>query len=216
MRYSLCASLVALAAVVLTLGALGQGWGTLLVPQLARQVQAGEPAQGDGGSNADQSTDSGEKPKRDKTPPKEGKPGEAEEPPLLLDDEPPLLLDDEGEQEKPTKAMVDNDRCFVCHLNYKTEELALDHAKADVGCAKCHGNCDKHIADESWASGGNGTPPEIMYRRDEVNPACLKCHTRSKMDKDAHEEFFAGKAKEKHCTDCHGKHRLTERKCKWK
>ena len=117
---------------------------------------------------------------------------------------------------KPTKAMVDNARCFVCHLNYQKEEIALNHAKADIGCAECHGNCDKHIADESWASGGNGTPPEIMYRRNEVNPACLKCHTKSKMDEDAHEEFFAGKTEERHCTDCHGEHRLTERKCKWK
>ncbi len=163
-----------------------------------------------------------DQPAKDKTAPEKGKsgdngkPGGKEEPLLLLDDEPPLLLDDEGEEEKPTEAMVDNARCFVCHLNYKKEEIALVHAKADISCADCHGDCDEHIADESWASGGNGTPPEIMYRRDEVNAACMKCHSKRKMDADAHEEFFAGKTEEKHCTDCHGEHRLGKRKCKWK
>ena len=29
---------------------------------------------------------------------------------------------------------------------------------------------DAHIADESWASGGNGTAPDIMYTRDKINP----------------------------------------------
>jgi hypothetical protein len=31
-----------------------------------------------------------------------------------------------------------------------------------------------------------------------------------------HKAFLAGTAKEKYCTDCHGEHRLLERKCKWK
>ena len=150
-------------------------------------------------------------------PAKKDKPATDKKPLLLLDDEPPLLLeDDDDQQEKPTKAMVDNKRCFVCHLNYEKEKIALTHAKADISCAECHGNCDEHIADESWASGGNGTAPEIIYRRDQVNKACLKCHMKSHMDEEAHEEFFAGTSEEKHCTDCHGKHRLEERKCKWK
>jgi len=140
-----------------------------------------------------------------------------DDPPLLLDDDPPLLLDDDdGDKGKPTAAMVDNERCFVCHLDYKLEELALDHAKAKISCAECHGNCDKHIADESWASGGNGTPPEIMYRPKEINPACFKCHEQDDLDPDEHDEFLAGKTKEKVCTDCHGKHRMPKRKCKWK
>ena len=82
--------------------------------------------------------------------------------PLLLDDEPllleeePLLLSDESE--KGTVAGgADNSRCHVCHINFSQEELAVAHARAAIGCAGCHGASDAHIADESWASGGNGS-----------------------------------------------------------
>jgi len=142
---------------------------------------------------------------------------EDDEPPLLLDDEPPLLLlDDDGQEPEKGKAMADNSRCHHCHLNYVGEKLATVHAKAKIGCADCHGNCDEHIADESWASGGNGTPPEKMYPREKINPFCLGCHSREKLNRKKHEDILAGTAKEKYCTDCHGDHRLEKRKCKWK
>jgi len=121
--------------------------------------------------------------------------------PLLLDDV-PLLLDDGESSATSVVAGADNTRCHVCHLNYVQEDLALIHAKAKVGCVDCHGNCDAHIADESWASGGNGTPPEIMYPRDKIIEFCVSCHPREKPPT-------------KICTDCHGKHRLAERKLKW-
>ena len=124
--------------------------------------------------------------------------------PLLLDDEPLLLLDDGPDEDSSTESMADNSRCFVCHINYMEEDIAVTHARANIGCADCHGNCDEHIADESWASGGNGTAPDIMYPREKINPFCTGCHTGEKIDK------------EKYCTDCHGDHRLTNRKCKWK
>jgi len=136
-----------------------------------------------------------------------------EQPLLLLDDEPPLLLDD-GKQ--PTGPVADNSRCHVCHLNYKKEEIAVTHARANIGCAKCHGECDAHVADESWAWGANGTAPDIMYPRAKVNPLCMRCHRKDRIPADKHKRFFAGAAKEKYCTDCHGRHRLIERKCKWK
>ncbi|MHC4181218.1 MAG: hypothetical protein ACYSWU_27285 [Planctomycetota bacterium] len=139
-----------------------------------------------------------------------------EGPLLLLDEEPLLLLDEDDESPPPTGPMADNSRCHHCHLNYVEEEIAVVHARANIGCADCHGNCDEHIADESWASGGNGTPPEIMYPREKVNPCCLNCHPREKIETTEHEAFLAGTAKEKYCTDCHGDHRLTERKCKWR
>ena len=141
-----------------------------------------------------------------------GKPGGEE--PLLLLEEAPLLLDDGAGT--PAGPVADNARCHVCHLNYITEDLAVVHAKANIGCAKCHGESDAHIADESWANNGNGTAPEIMYPKDKINPACQKCHPQAEVDEDEHADFFAGVTKEKVCTDCHGKHRLTERKCKWK
>jgi hypothetical protein len=139
-----------------------------------------------------------------------------DEPPLLLDDEPLLLLDDEPEAEQSDEPGADNNRCFVCHINYMQEDIAVIHARANIGCAGCHGESDEHIADESWASGGNGTAPDIMYPRAKINPFCMGCHTKDKIDTEQHEPLFAADAGEKYCTDCHGNHRLPSRKCKWK
>ena len=139
-----------------------------------------------------------------------------DEPPLLLDDEPLLLLDDEPDVEQSQESGADNSRCFVCHVNYMQEDIAVIHARADIGCAGCHGESDEHIADESWASGGNGTPPDIMYPRPKINPFCMGCHPRDKIDTEQHKPLFAGGSQEKYCTDCHGDHRLAVRKCKWK
>ena len=144
--------------------------------------------------------------------------GGDEEPLLLLDDEPPLLLDDGGEASATPKGPVaDNSRCHVCHLDYQKEELALDHARAKIGCAGCHGDSDAHIADESWADGKNGTAPETMFPKPKINPFCLECHPKDEIGKkDTHKKFLAGTGKEKYCTDCHGDHRLPKRTCKWK
>jgi len=138
-----------------------------------------------------------------------------DEPPLLLDDEPLLLLDDESEEDS-LESMADNSRCFVCHINYEQEKIAVTHARQGMGCANCHGESDEHIADESWASGGNGTAPDRMFTRAQINPFCMSCHTKEKIDTEQHKILFAGDSGEKYCTDCHGDHRLTNRKCKWK
>ena len=128
-----------------------------------------------------------------------------------------LLLLDNGSEDKPsTGPVADNSRCHVCHLNFEQEEMALTHARANIGCAKCHGPSDAHIADESWASGGNGTAPDIMFPADKINPSCMACHPREKLKAENHAPFFAGTNDKKHCTDCHGKHRMASRKCKWK
>ena len=140
----------------------------------------------------------------------------AEEAPLLLEDEPLLLLDEDAGDSDHDGPMADNSRCFVCHVNYMTEEIAVTHAKADMGCAACHGPSDAHIADESWASGGNGTAPDIMFPKAEINPACMTCHSRSTIDTPQHAVLFASDTPSKVCTDCHGNHRLHERRCKWK
>lgn len=138
-----------------------------------------------------------------------------EEEPLLLEDV-PLLLDDPLAAEGPEGPIADNSRCFVCHINYMQEDIAVIHARRDMGCAYCHGESDEHIADESWASGGNGTAPDIMYRKPDINPFCLNCHPKDKLPSEEHKELFAGTALAKYCTDCHGDHRLANRKCKWK
>jgi len=143
------------------------------------------------------------------------KPAGESEAPLLLDDEPLLLLDDELDAGQSDGPEADNSRCFVCHINYMQEDIAVIHARADIGCAGCHGESDEHIADESWASGGNGTAPEIMYPRPKINPFCMGCHAKDKIDTDQHKSLFANFEKTV-CTDCHGSHRLEVRKCKWK
>jgi hypothetical protein len=139
-----------------------------------------------------------------------------DEPLLLDDDEPPLLLEDDPDEGSSTDSMADNSRCFVCHINYIDEDIAVTHARVNMGCANCHGESDEHIADESWASGGNGTAPDIMYPRAKINPFCMGCHTREKIDTEQHKPLFVGNNNEQYCTDCHGDHRLTNRKCKWK
>jgi hypothetical protein len=128
----------------------------------------------------------------------------------------PLLLEEEPAGETSAKPAADNSRCFVCHVNYRQEKLAVTHAKADVGCVRCHGASDAHIADESWASGGNGTAPERMYRRDQINPSCLHCHSQDKLNPAQHVAVLADTQGKQVCTDCHGTHRLPQRRCKWK
>jgi len=140
----------------------------------------------------------------------------AGEPLLLLDDEPLLLLDDEEPSEAAEASAADNSRCFVCHANYLDEKIAVTHARAGIGCADCHGESDAHIADESWGSGGNGTAPDIMFPMDKIVPACMRCHPKDKIDIPDHEPVFAQSAEKKVCTDCHGDHRLTVRRCTWK
>ncbi len=141
---------------------------------------------------------------------------------------PLLLLDDDEEDSEP---MADNSRCEVCHLDFAEEPIALTHAKADMGCTECHGDCDEHIADESWAVGGNGTAPGKLYYRKDINACCEKCHDehdvpaakviavwlkRHPTKPGAKPKKFV--PKQIVCTDCHGDHKmhLKERKCKWK
>ena len=131
--------------------------------------------------------------------------------------EAPLLLDEEPESKIADANAADNSRCQVCHINFMKEELTMVHAKAGIGCAKCHGVSDAHIADESWASGGNGTAPDIMYPRLKINPFCIECHTREKIGEvEMHKDLFDGSGGDKTCVDCHGKHLMAKRKCKWK
>jgi len=130
-------------------------------------------------------------------------------------EEPLLLLDEPPAEESAAEAGADNSRCFVCHVNYATEELAVNHARRNIGCAHCHGASDAHIADESWGSGGNGTAPDLMYPRDKVTPACMTCHPKDKIDAPHHEPAFVV-SDAKVCTDCHGDHRLATRRCKWR
>ncbi len=127
-----------------------------------------------------------------------------------------LLLEDEPAGGASDEPAADNSRCFVCHANYMQEKLATGHAKANISCATCHGPSDAHIADESWASGGNGTAPDRMYTRDQIDSSCMACHPKDKINTPQHMAVLADTEGKKVCTDCHGNHRLPQRRCKWK
>ena len=103
--------------------------------------------------------------------------------------------------EKLRNIPADNYYCYVCHANFEYEEpLAEVHVEAEVGCAECHGPSLAHRSDED-----NVTPPDIIYRRSQVDVACVECHTR-------HEERGAPADKplpeDPVCTDCHGEHQI--------
>jgi hypothetical protein len=44
----------------------------------------------------------------------------------------------------------------------------------------------------------------------------MGCHPAGKIDTEQHKPLFTGTGEKKYCTDCHGNHRLANRKCKWK
>jgi hypothetical protein len=104
--------------------------------------------------------------------------------------------------DKSKRAAAENSACFVCHGNYKTEELASTHSQAGVACADCHGQSIDHCNNEE-----NIIPPQIMYPREKINSACKKCHATHKLALTADPP--------KVCTDCHGKHRLRLRTKLW-
>jgi len=141
-------------------------------------------------------------------------------PPLVIDKSAPLLLDDPPKEEDPWAVpqgpMADNSACFCCHTNYEEEPLAVRHAKANLGCIKCHGKSYAHRDDED-----NITPPDIMFPADKIDEACRKCHTTH--DAPALEVIARWKKccpkktdlKKLVCTDCHGQHRLKLRTVRW-
>ncbi len=110
---------------------------------------------------------------------------------------------------EPKPPKVDNGRCFVCHANYEEEPLALAHAAGEVGCEDCHGESKTHTNDED-----NMTAPAVMYPREKINSACLKCHQEFAFNRkpDPVPGMPAGPAV---CTDCHFKHRLARRDRIW-
>jgi hypothetical protein len=112
--------------------------------------------------------------------------------------EPLPLLEDGNSGESTdlnTGPVADNSRCYICHINYEQEKLTSSHAKADIGCERCHGASDAHCSDKDGI-----TPPDIMYPAEKVNPFCKSCHPNSNLS-----------GSKKFCTDCHGEHRLGHR-----
>jgi len=128
-----------------------------------------------------------------------------------VDEEPLLLIEDNASLIPASELAVDNSRCHVCHINYSFEKLAVDHAKAGVGCEQCHGSSDAHCSDED-----NVTPPDVIFAEEKIQPFCMDCHVKEKIDIKPH-RIFLGKADgaKNYCTKCHGDHRLIVRTRRW-
>jgi hypothetical protein len=141
-------------------------------------------------------------------------------PPLILDDDEPLLLLEEPEEEEKSaaelKALTESQPCFVCHVNYQEEPLAVGHAKMGFSCVTCHGDSFAHRNDEN-----NTTPPDTMYPPDQIAKKCGECHKTH--DAPARKVVARWQKRCAHkidpktivCTDCHGQHRLKIRTVQW-
>ena len=135
---------------------------------------------------------------------------------------PPLSLEgylDEKLPEAPTnqpKMKVDNQSCYVCHDNYKEEELVIRHGVEEIGCIDCHGKSFDHRDDED-----NVTPPEVMYPRAEINECCSDCHDEHDVSPSKVIAQWQKRGltetdpKKLVCTDCHFRHRLERRMIRW-
>ncbi len=137
--------------------------------------------------------------------------------PLKVDRSAPLLLDEPAAKGEDQAYLKINEACYVCHGNYREEPMAVEHAKQDVSCMKCHGPSLAHRNDED-----NITPPDKMYALAKVEAGCLaECH--DSHDAPAREVLkrWQERCPQKTdftqvvCTDCHGFHRLPRRTVQW-
>jgi len=118
---------------------------------------------------------------------------------------------------------VANPFCRACHADFDEERLVATHKAAGIGCERCHGESLRHRSDEA-----NVTPPELMYPKERINPACMMCHPRQTIRQvESHRPILeAGLSifdapspdenAKKYCTDCHGRdHRMNRRTIQW-
>lgn len=101
-----------------------------------------------------------------------------------------------------------NAACCVCHIPFAKEELGKVHLAAKIACFECHGLSADHANDEDIGA----TPPDVVFRRDRIDAACLKCHeTHDAAGRDVVARFLQRRLSAESpavCTDCHGSHRI--------
>lgn len=137
-------------------------------------------------------------------------------PPLVVDLESPLLLDDADTASDGATDGADNMACLVCHMNFKSEFLAHNHAGQRIGCVNCHGDSFAHRNDEN-----NTTPPEIMFPAQRIDPFCQTCHKTHDVPAKRIIRHWQGvdmagaDADAITCTHCHGQHRMKVRTVLW-
>ena len=99
-----------------------------------------------------------------------------------------------------TNPLGANAACYVCHMTFVKEELSKTHLRAEITCVRCHGLSAGHANDEDIGA----TPPDVSFKRDQVDAMCLKCHESHDISS---EEVVAGESPSV-CTDCHGTHKI--------
>jgi hypothetical protein len=111
---------------------------------------------------------------------------------------------DDSEESNPLFA---NAACYVCHIPFVKEELSKEHVEEGITCVKCHGLSAGHANDEDVGA----TPPDITFKRGEVNEACSECHEEHDVPaKKVVARWIERKPPHKApvCTDCHGTHKI--------
>jgi cytochrome c553 len=118
----------------------------------------------------------------------------------------------EAKPAEETDPLGANAACYVCHITFVKEELSKVHLAAKVACVKCHGLSDKHANDENIGA----TKPDIMYKRDQIDASCVKCHERHDVPPGKviarFEERKLGISTKPVCSDCHGTHKIEREK----
>jgi hypothetical protein len=103
-----------------------------------------------------------------------------------------------------------NAACYVCHTLFVQEELSKVHVQEKVPCIECHGLSAAHANDENVGA----TPPDVVFRRAEIDPMCLKCHeTHDAPAREVVARFLQRRLSPKStpaCTDCHGRHKIEQ------
>jgi hypothetical protein len=117
---------------------------------------------------------------------------------------------DEADDDTPMiDPMSANAACYVCHMTFIHEEFSRVHLKEKITCIECHGVSAAHANDENIGA----TPPDVMFKRSEVDASCAECH--EEHDVPARkiiarwlERRLSGRSPI--CTDCHGMHKIEQ------
>jgi hypothetical protein len=113
----------------------------------------------------------------------------------------------------PAAGTGENSECLICHMDFKNEELSVNHDQVGIGCINCHGDSLAHGDDEL-----NITPPDKLYGRAEIVPFCKGCHS-SHVEGEGYDDFVKKWHSKRRpngrmilddsvCTDCHGNHAI--------
>jgi hypothetical protein len=119
----------------------------------------------------------------------------------------PRDASDESGDSPQIDPMSVNAACYVCHMTFIREELSKQHLPEKITCIDCHGLSAAHANDENIGA----TPPDVVFKRDQVDASCEECH--EEHDVPATKvvaRFIQRKLADPRpiCTDCHGTHKI--------